>query len=94
MNKESIEYLLTLKPPLPKDVYRESIVDILTPPAWYRPLARARFYRTHDTRVGLVMAEYAKDLLEALYGGKTQTVTNDTRPTETEASQSAHPITT
>lgn len=87
MEHAKIEYLLRLRPILPEDSYRETIVAILTPPRWYRPLARYQFYRTLDTRVGLVMAEYAKDLLEAFYGTKTNTVSDDSRPTQTKEAE-------
>lgn len=70
--KATIEYLLTLNPVLPPDDYRSAIVEALTPPAWYHPFQRARFYDSLDTRIGLVMSEYAKDLLNAL-GGNTKT---------------------
>lgn len=83
--KETIEYLLTLKPVLPPDEYRSAIVETLTPPAWYHPIKRARFYRSLDVRIGLVMSEYAKDLLNALGGNTKTNPTNnqqlDSRPT-------------
>lgn len=87
MNREKIEHLLTLGPDLPQDSYRDSIVAILTPPAWYRPVARARFYRQLDQRTALVMAEYAGDLLNALTGGETQTTTR----TQTQATAADTP---
>lgn len=80
--KHYINYLLTLKPTLPEDSYRDDIVETLTPPAWYHPIKRRRFYKDFDIRVGLVMAEYAKDLLHAI-GGKTKTPHNVDNGTDT-----------
>ena len=90
MNREKIEYLLTLKPDLVRDSYRDSVVDILTPPKWYRPLARRRFYQDLDQRTALVMAEYAKDLIHALIGGETKTTYTPTTPTETTLTPTPH----
>lgn len=84
MDKDLIETLLNQKPQLAEDSYRDSIVEILTPPSWYRPLARYRFYKQLDQRVALVMAEYAKDLVNALTGGEDQTPHTKQTP-ETEA---------
>jgi hypothetical protein len=87
MNQDKIEYLLTLSPEFPDDSYRDSIVALLTPPAWYRPFARRRFYASLGDRISLIMAEYAKDLLDAIYGGKTQTAGDDTGPAQTQTNQ-------
>lgn len=80
MDKEKIEYLLTLDRPFPDDSYRDSVVELLTPPAWYHPLKRLRFVRTYKKRLALVMAEYAGDLVNALIGGETQNRTTNFKP--------------
>ena len=83
MDREKIEHLITLDYTFPRDNYRDGLVALLTPPAWYHPLRRRRFYQTLDRRLAIVMAEYAGDLVNALTGGKTQTTYKPTHPVET-----------
>lgn len=66
MNKENIEALLTSNYNFPQDDYRDSVVEILTPPAWYHPIRRYRFFQSFRRRLAFVMAEYAGDLVNAL----------------------------
>ena len=82
MDKEKIKLLLTSDYTFPQDDYRDSIVDILTAPAWYHPVARYRFFKTYQRRVALVMAEYAGDLVNALVTGKTETNEGTYRPSD------------
>lgn len=62
MNKDKIDFIVSMEPFVEPDVYADSIVEILTPPKWYQFKKR----RQYTLRVRVVMSEYAKELLRAI----------------------------
>lgn len=72
MDREKIEFILRMRPPLTNDAYSHDIADILREPSIFRPIKRARFRKQFVNRVALVLTEHNQTFINNLQLNLTQ----------------------
>lgn len=66
IDKNKIELMVAMEFPLEPNVYADSVYDLLVQPPWYQPIKRAKFRKQLRKRVHLILAEYAREVIQGI----------------------------